>query len=136
VYNPNYITYNTQEIALTGEYVMTTGQTVPAGRGVLYNQAFPAMATTAISVPYNLQYTATGINDPVMQDLLTQCGILGSGGSPLKFNYKLEVVLDPISFVRVPISGTTTVQCPQQAVLQALKDWLNSIGVIIPGIND
>jgi hypothetical protein len=135
VYNPNYITYYTKEIVLTGTYVMTTGQLVPAGSGALYNQAFPPMASTNIAIPYNLQYTATGVNDPVLQDLLTQCGILGSSGSPLKFNYELLVVLDPITFVRVPVSGTTTVQCPQQAVLNALKQWLDSIGVTIPGIN-
>ncbi|KAI9006902.1 hypothetical protein DFJ74DRAFT_379270 [Hyaloraphidium curvatum] len=111
-----------------------TGRRVKVAGGRLPDIYFAPESTTSLAIPFNVNYTANNLTDPVISSLLQDCNIATSGGSgKIRINWTATIVLKLFTFARFPISGSQDVDCPANSIGESLvktaEEVLGSLGV-------
>jgi hypothetical protein len=111
-----------------------SGTKVKVAGGVLSEIYFAPQTTTTLRVPFDVNYTAENLGDPVISSLLADCNIASAGGSgKIRIDWTATVVAKLFTFIRFSFSGSNDIDCPANSIGDSLvttaKQVLGRLGI-------
>ncbi|KAI9309497.1 hypothetical protein BJ944DRAFT_258427 [Cunninghamella echinulata] len=140
VNNPNVESVTFSNIKAVAYYPNIAGYDLtktPIGGGNKSDVPIGSYSVSTIIFPFTLNIDATNPTTfPIVNDLLTKCGITGGTKEQIKINYDItptvKIIGIPISFT---ISSSSSFDCPDSAT-SGVQDVLGPLASLVPsGIN-
>ncbi|CAO3609662.1 unnamed protein product [Cunninghamella blakesleeana] len=136
VNNPNVESVTFSNIQAVAYYPNIAGHDLsksPIGGGNKSDVAIGSYSVTNIIFPFTLHIDATNPTTfPVVNDLLTRCGITGGQRQPIKINYDITPTIKIIGIpISITISSSSSFDCPESAS-SGVADVLGPLSSLIP----